>query len=78
MPLASGQSLAIKAHVNSGETGLSNRKWSYRWGGVKGGRDRLKKKTEVGGCQRGAEGLFYNLVKTLYCYGGEENNRGTV
>lgn len=28
MPLASGQSLAIKAHVSSGETGLSNRKWS--------------------------------------------------
>lgn len=31
IPLASGQSLAIKAHVNSGETGLSNKKWSYRW-----------------------------------------------
>lgn len=30
MPLASGQSLAIKAHVNNGETGLSNKKWSYR------------------------------------------------
>lgn len=28
MPLASGQSLAIKAHVSSGETGLSNKKWS--------------------------------------------------
>ena len=28
IPLASGQSLAIKAHVNRGETGLSNRKWS--------------------------------------------------
>lgn len=28
MPLASGQSLAIKAHVNNGETGLSNKKWS--------------------------------------------------
>lgn len=30
MPLASGQSLAIKAHVNNGDTGLSNKKWSYR------------------------------------------------
>lgn len=29
MPLASGQSRAIKAQVNNGETGLSNRKWSY-------------------------------------------------
>lgn len=28
MPLPSGQSLAIKAHVNNGETGLSNKKWS--------------------------------------------------
>ena len=29
IPLASGQSRAIKAHVNRGEMGLSNRKWSY-------------------------------------------------
>lgn len=28
MPLASGQSRAIPAHVRRGETGLSNRKWS--------------------------------------------------
>lgn len=38
MPLASGQSRAIKAQVNKGETGLSNRKWSYRrMKGRKGG-----------------------------------------
>lgn len=30
MPLASGQSRAIKEQVNKGDTGLSNRKWSYR------------------------------------------------
>lgn len=41
MPLASGQSLAIKAHVNNGETGLSNKKWSY-------GRERQREKVE--GC----------------------------
>lgn len=30
MPLASGQSLAMKAQVSRGETGLSKRKWSCR------------------------------------------------
>lgn len=29
IPLASGQSRAIPAQVSSGDTGLSNRKWSY-------------------------------------------------
>lgn len=30
IPLASGQSRAIPAHVSKGDTGLSNRKWSCR------------------------------------------------
>lgn len=29
IPRASGQSRAMPAHVRSGDTGLSNRKWSY-------------------------------------------------
>lgn len=35
IPLASGQSRAIPAHVNKGDTGLSNRKWSCRPKGIK-------------------------------------------
>ena len=53
MPLPSGQSLAINAHVNSGETGLSNRKWSYRWGGSR----------EVEGENKGEQGVIYSLEK---------------
>lgn len=31
IPLASGQSRAIPAHVSKGDTGLSKRKWSWPW-----------------------------------------------
>lgn len=55
----------MKAHVNKGETGLSNRKWSYgeeegEEGGGRGG--------EGSGQGKGSQG--YNYIEVILLWGG--------
>ena len=52
----------MKAHVNKGETGLSNRKWSY--GGEEGGGGG----GEGSGQGKGSQG--YNYIEVILLWGG--------